>query len=96
MWEQIPGVPAGITAFLLTRKGKQYAVLWHNTGSGRLSVPLGDAQIGYTDTLGGAEIPTEREGQNRILPVAGKRYLVTDLPKAALAAALAAAVLTEA
>ncbi len=93
-WEQVPDALDGdetVTVFLLRRQEKTCAVCWHNTGSGCLSLPLIDAEIIYTDRLGGEEISVQRAGDALLLPVEGKRYLITDLPKETLAQAFAKA-----
>ena len=86
-WEQTETAAEGITVFLFSRKGKTCAVCWDNEGSSHLRISLGEGEVSYVEALGGAQIPITRQGGEVILPVAQKRYLVTDLPKAHLAAA---------
>jgi hypothetical protein len=84
VWEQVQDALDGdetVTVFIIERQGKRCAVCWNNAGSGRLSLPLGDANVSYVDQLGGDEIAIEREGDGLIIPVENKRYLITDLSK---------------
>ena len=78
-WEQID-CPEPVTAFAFTRKDKNYVVCWHNQGSGILKLFGIEAEISYVSDLGGEEIPVECFGDHIKLPVAGKRYLITEMP----------------
>ena len=69
-----------ITAYSFERMGKSYVVLWHKTGEGKLSVAL-KGDFTYSEDLGKEQIATESKGANTILPVAGRRYVASDVSK---------------
>ena len=89
------GAEAPVTAYVFERLGKTYAVCWHNTGEGTLELPLAADTLTYEAALGGAQIPvtaaTDAQAPASLLPLAGKRYLSTDLSKEALAEAFRSA-----
>ena len=68
-----------VTVFVFEHGGKSCAVCWHNKGQGMLKIPNITEKVSYVDRLGGTEIPLELDGDHLILPVGGKRYLITDL-----------------
>lgn len=81
VWTQVKGALGGdesVTVFLLARHGKTYAVCWNNKGDGCLSLPLNPREVHYVESLGGGEIPVEQTADGLLLPVARKRYLITD------------------
>lgn len=82
-----------VTVFLLERTGKVCAVVWHNTGEGQLSLPLKADSFSYVDSLGGSSLPVTENGDASVVPVAHKRYLITELTKEELREALSRAVL---
>ena len=65
--------------FVFERGGKSYAVCWHNSGSGMLKIPNVTGKVSYVDKLGGEEIPIVNDGDYLVLPLAGKRYLISEL-----------------
>ena len=95
-WEMVEGVAGGdasVTAFLMERRGKTYAVCWHNTGEGVLRLFGLSGALSYKAQLGGEEIPVRQEEGSVLLPIAEKRYLATDMPLSLLRQALAGAIL---
>ena len=97
-YEQVKGNLDGdsaVTAFVFERGGKSYAVMWHNTGCGRLAVSNISGEVSYVSELGGEEIPTERDGDALKLSVDGKRYLITEMKIAELKEALEKSILLE-
>lgn len=91
--KEVAGGDPSVTAFVFSRAGKSYAVIWHNRGDGKLWLSLGGAAFTYTDGIGGNAIEVERDGDAIVLPIAGKRYLATELSMDALRDAVACAVL---
>ena len=85
------GVASGsedITAYTFERRGKSYAVLFHNTGSATIRLPLSADAITYEDEVGGNKIPlTESEGYTSLV-VDDKHYLSTNLDMDTLVSAL--------
>ena len=81
------------TVFTLERKGKSYAVCWHNKGDGVMLVPDIKGELSYVTKLGGEGIPVERKDGILRLAIAEKRYLITDMPICELRKALAKATL---
>ena len=93
-WEHVGGALGGdgtVTVFVLSRGGKSCAVCWHNAGSGVVRVPRIEGNISYVAQLGGEEIPVARDGADLMLPVDGKRYLITEMSLSALKEAFAQA-----
>lgn len=78
-----------VSLFVFERKGKSCAVCWHNKGSGTLKVPNIHGNVNYVGHFGGNEISFARDAEGLLLPVDGKRYLITDLPLNELKLALA-------
>ena len=90
-WEEVEGAAAGnpaVSAFLFRRKGTWGAVLWNNLGAGFLSVPLGRERISYYEELGRDPLGVTQKGEEWLLPLGKKRYLMTNLSKEALRIAL--------
>lgn len=70
-----------ISAFVFERKGKSCAVCWHKTGKGMLTLPVNDTNITYFNEIGGEKIDFETNKESVTIPVAGRRYIVSDLTK---------------
>ena len=91
-WEEVHSELDGngtVSLFVFERAGKSCAVCWHNNGSGILKVPNISEAVSYVDRLGGNEISLARDADCLMLPVDGKRYLITDLSIDELKSALA-------
>ena len=84
-----------VTVFVFERARKTCAVCWHNKDSGILKVPGITGKVSYVDRLGGNEISLVSDSDGLMLPVEGKRYLITDLPLDELKSAFAKSYLTE-
>ena len=92
VWEEVKdafGGSSDVTAFVLERKGKSYAVCWHNTDSARVKIPSNIGEVSYVDQPGGEELPLECDADYLMLPIDKKRYLITDLDISELKTALA-------
>lgn len=97
-WEHLKDAFGGdetVTAFYFQRGGKGCVALWNNTGAGKIALALGDKNPVYVENLGSEPVPVEWNENLLILPVAQKRYLITDLTKEELAAAFAHGKLAE-
>lgn len=80
-YTQIKSCSEDIRAFFFERKSKNYIVCWHATGCGKLKLALPAEQVCYEKEPGGEAVSFEC-GMNEItIPVAGKSYLSTVLPK---------------
>ena len=77
-----------LTAYVFERRGKSYAVLFHNTGSGTLTLPLETDLLLYEDTLGGDHLPLQATGSSTVLTVNDKHYLSTTADREVLVNAL--------
>ena len=90
-YNRVVGVAGGseeITAYTFERNGKSCAVLFHNTGSATIRLPLSADSITYEDEVGGNKIPlTESEGYASLV-VDDKHYLSTNLDMDTLVSAL--------
>lgn len=97
-WEHIKeacGGDSAVTVFTFERNGKSCAVCWHNLGEGVLNIPDVIGDISYASNLGGEEIAVERDDGGMHLPIAEKRYLITDMPISDLKEAFKKSTLTE-
>lgn len=97
------GGSGAVTAYLFVRKGRTYAVVWHNTGSGTLAVPVPESvflgspgelsaagsRFLYEEEPGGVRLTVEVSAGKLLLPLAGKRYFSTDLAPGAVREAFA-------
>lgn len=91
-WEEVHSELDGngtVSLFVFERAGKSCAVCWHNNGSGILKIPGISGIVSYVDRLGGNEISLALDADCLMLPVDGKRYLITDLSIDELKSALA-------
>jgi len=79
-----------VYAFTFERCGKSCAVIWDNAVDSKLEIAL-EGSFTYKDELAGNDIAVERSGDAVILPLAGKRYLATDMSVEELRKALASA-----
>ena len=79
---------ADISAFSFTRKGENYVVYWHHTGSGKLHLPLEDFQV--VEDLYEEALPVSGD-----IPVDKRRYVKTKLPMEILISAFQKAELKE-
>ncbi len=68
-----------ISAFRFERNGRQCAVVWHNTGSDTLFLPVAANTLQYSDTPDGKPIALNTADGGVLLPVAERRYLTTTL-----------------
>ena len=66
------------TVFVFERKNTACAVCWHNTGGCEITLPLSAKQVKYVSDFGKDEIPMVRTKDGLVLPIAEKRYLITD------------------
>ena len=96
-YELVPYYPAGgtegenpvWTAFVFERRGRSYALIWHNTGSARLTISLEDAK--YERELGGEELPIEIGDGSITIKISDSAYLYADISLQELKKKLASA-----
>lgn len=81
------GASTEMTAYVFERRGKTYVVCWHNTGSGKLELPLTADDMSYEAELGGDKVEMILEDGQVILPLDGKRYFSTALSREQVVAA---------
>ena len=60
---------------------KNYVVLWHTKGEGKLSLPLSASDLYYEDELGGKALPLEEVDGKTVLAVNDRHYLSTTLDR---------------
>ena len=97
-WEEVKDALGGdsrVTVFVLERDSKSYAVFWHNIGRGELKIPCKIGEVSCVEQLGGKRVPIKRDDSGLLIPVSGKRYLITDLSVEELKAVLANSYLIE-
>jgi hypothetical protein len=63
---------------VLERREKRCAVVWSNTGCGKLFLPLSDDSANYTEEIGGKSLPIARSDDGITLEIGRKRFLITD------------------
>jgi len=83
-WYHLDGVLGGddrATVFLLERRGKLCAAIWSNTGNDKISLTMGKENFSYVEAFGGEEIPTEKKGEELIIPISKRRYLITEFSR---------------
>ena len=73
------------SVFLFERGGKTCAAIWSNTGSDKISLPIGKESVSYVETFGSAETPVVRNGEDIVIPIGKRRYLITELSREELA-----------
>ncbi len=78
-------------AFTLERNGKSYALIWHNTGSAKISIPISKDNTEYFSDLTREQLPLEEKDGNIILDVSSSAYLATSLSHDELREALSQA-----
>ena len=66
------------TAFVFERRGRSYALIWHNTGSARLSISIENAK--YERELGSKALPVEKANGGIIVEISDSAYLSADIP----------------
>ena len=82
-YDQIKNAANGdedVSAFVFERNGKTNVVVWHTKGSGKLYIPDMEDAI-YLDEIGGNNVGFEKKEGGIAIPIDGRRYLVSDLPK---------------
>lgn len=82
-----------VSAFIFDRNGQSYVVCWHNTGSGYLSLPLSCKDVIYEAEIGGEKLAIEADENSVTIPLAGRHYLSSSLPKEVLKEAFINAIL---
>ena len=73
-----------IRAFFFERSSRNYVVCWHTAGCGKLKLALPAETVCYEKELGGETISFDAGCNEITIPVAGKSYLSTTLPKETL------------
>ena len=89
------GENAPMSAYIFTRRNKNYVVLWHTKGEGKLSLPLPTSALTYEDELGGKQLPLDELDGKTVLTVNDRHYLSTTLDKDTIIAAFKNARLME-
>ena len=85
------GAAAPVRAFVFVHGGVTWAVYWHCTGEGRLSLPIAAGDVALFDEFAGRPVAFASEPGRAVLPAGPRRYLRTTLTPAAVRAAFAAA-----
>ena len=83
-YDPIPGAAGGngnLLAFVFERQDARYVVYWHATGSGTLDLPLAPDDVTLQHELGGPSLPVTAQTDGVTIPVAGRCYLKSLLPK---------------
>ena len=86
-WHEVKNAARGdssVTVFVLERREKRCAVVWSNTGCGKLFLPLSDDNANYTEEIGGKSLPIARSDDGITLEIGRKRFLITDATEEAV------------
>lgn len=83
--------PPQITAFQFSRGGANWVVYWHKTGEGQLWLPLQQKDMQCYDSLDAQPLPIAQLQGGTVIPVAGRRYIKSNLSEAELQKAFSAA-----
>jgi hypothetical protein len=70
-----------LLAFIFEREDQRYVVYWHKSGSGSLELPLDAGDITLEKELGGEPISFSANGDQVTIPVGGRCYLRSGLPR---------------
>lgn len=70
-----------IKAFVFERKEKSYVVFWHTTGSAKLSLPLDADDVTVEEEIGGKEVLVSKEEKSIVVPIDGRKYISSSMPK---------------
>lgn len=70
-----------LSAFYFERLGKTYVVCWHTEGSGKLLLPFDSADFSYEEQLGAGQVEVEKTSEGIIIPVSGRKYFSSAVPK---------------
>ncbi|MBE5868512.1 MAG: hypothetical protein E7293_06080 [Lachnospiraceae bacterium] len=80
-YEQISCEDVNLRAFVFERKGKNYVVFWHVTGSGKLALDLDAEDFTIEKELGGEQVDVQMAEGKVVLPIAGRCYLKSSLTR---------------
>lgn len=69
-----------ICAFSFERNGKSYAVCWHKTDRGNLTLDVAKENIICEKELGGEKIAVSGDDEHSVITVSGKCYISSNLP----------------
>ena len=89
------GEGATMSAYIFTRREKNFVVLWHTKGEGKLSLPLAASDLYYEEELGGKEMLLEEVDGNTVLTINDRHYLSTKLDRETIISAFQNAKLLE-
>lgn len=78
-------------AFTLQRGNRSYALLWHNTGSAKISIPIQKDNAEYFSDLTREKLPMEEKDGYLVVDVSSSAYLSTTLSQSELRDALSRA-----
>ncbi len=90
-YKHLPEAAGGdenVRAFTFTRVGKACAVIWHTTGAGKLLLPLSADKYIYETEIGKKDMTVTADGENSIIALDRRRYIIADCTEAELVAAL--------
>ncbi len=88
----VGGEGSGIYVFTLERDKKSYALIWHNTASAKLSIPVSPADaVSYETDFTKEKLSIEENGDSIVIDVSDSAYLATKLSVEELRSALAKA-----
>lgn len=83
-YTEIAGAANGsscFSAYVFERNGKTYVVCWHKSGDGELYIDIDADDFVYSDKIGGEPIVCKILDGKTVLPVSGRMYLSTDIPR---------------
>ena len=75
------GGDKNLSAYVFERNGKMWAVCWHTTGSGVLTLPVKFDQITCKREIGGNELPVEVVADGISLTISDRCYFSSSLSK---------------
>ena len=79
-YEQINTCP-GLRAFLFERKGLRHVVYWHESGEGRVQLPLQARDFAIKEALDRPPLDAEEKNGQCLLPAGKRRYLISALSR---------------
>ena len=77
--KEVCGGNTDVFAFTLERENRSYALIWHNTGSAKVSIPIANCDAKYVSDLTREALPIEEKDGKITINVCESAYLSTNL-----------------
>jgi hypothetical protein len=75
------GENAPMSAYIFTRRNKNFVVLWHTKGEGKLALSLAASDVVLEKDIGKEKLGFDVSGKDIVVVASGKKYISTALSK---------------